>query len=375
MDICIVSWDKEAQCLYESIKDKCNVKYVVERDNELWGERKNGLCIVSFAKSYNLFSEKKITHYIIPCMRGINVKNGIYDRLVRNGIPSERILYAPLRFFKDKQLSKEEKTKLICRFEDRKEIDYLAIHIADHCNMNCAYCSVFSGLIEKMSFPDFEETKKAVKLLKSIFDQVVVFRVLGGEPTLNPHWLDICRWIRTIYPLADVEVVTNGTTILHMNEKELAKVREECIAFDITDYPILGDKIDDINDYLNKNQVVHYITQETEYFSKLYDFDSLRNPNENYDVCKMKFMCMNMRGYYLGVCHAAFGLERARTKFDGIEFSDDGRVDIRAQGLSAKKIIQILDRPHDICAYCNQDLTKWHILRAGDRENKKEWSI
>lgn len=375
MNICLISWDREAQYLFKILESPYCVKYIVERDHQLWGKSSTGIDIISFAKAYRFFGEQKIDYFLIPCMRGINIKIGIYDRLIRNGIPSDKILYAPLRVFKDQTLSDEKKIKLICKFEDRTEIDYLALHITDYCNMNCAGCSVFSSLAEKGAFPDFKETLEAVALLKKKFDQVVVFRVLGGEPTLNPKWLEICRWIRKIYPFADVEVVTNGTTILSMPEEILRQMREEKIVFDITDYPVLRDKIDDINEYLNEQNIVHYITQETEFFSKLYNFDTPQSPDENYSVCKMKFMCLNMRGYSLGVCHAAFGLERAEKQFEGIKFSDDCRIDLRDESLSAKEIVKHLDCPHDICAYCNQDLFAWHRLCAENKYNKHEWSI
>lgn len=375
MNICIVSWDSEARYLYKILKDRYEVRYVIERDHRLWGKNANGFDIVSFGKAYRLFHENKIDYFLIPCMRGINIKNGIYDRLIRNKIPKDRILYAPLRVFKDDQLTDKEKRELICKFEDRTEIDYLALHIADHCNLNCAGCSVFSALAEHPSLPGFEETKEAVKLLKEKFDQVVVFRILGGEPTLNHKWLEICQWIRRLYPLADVEVVTNGTTILSMTEKVLKKVQKERITFDITYYPVLQEKIDDINTCLNKYHVKHYITQEMETFSRLYNFDASQNPRDNYDVCKMKFMCMNMREYELGVCHAVFGMERAKGRFSEIEYSDDCKIDIRTKDITAKEIIRKLDRPHDICAYCNQDLMRWHMLREENKLNRQEWSI
>ena len=48
MNICIVSWDSEARYLYKILKDRYEVRYVIERDHRLWGKNANGFDIVSF---------------------------------------------------------------------------------------------------------------------------------------------------------------------------------------------------------------------------------------------------------------------------------------------------------------------------------------
>lgn len=373
MKVCIVSWDNEAKELYDLVKETYEIRYVIERDCDLWGELDSDLTGISFAKAYRLYEEGVIEYFLIPCMRGIVVKTGIYDRLIRNGIPDERVLYAPLRLFKEKDLVPEERRALICRFSMRKEIDYLAMHIVDGCNLNCAFCSVFSGLCSEGGIVPFEEVQGAIDRLVEIFNQIVVFRILGGEPLMHPHWIEICRYVRKVFPLTDIEIVTNGTYILRLGEVELALVREADLAFDLTDYRILGDKIDEIHEMLCRHGVKHYITREIEYFSKLYDFEGKRDPSENYRVCKTKFMCMNMRGYELAVCHAAIGLERARKQFPDISYEQTGKIDIRTEGLTAKSIMQMMDHPHDMCRYCNQDLTEWRVVK--EKENRKEWSV
>ena len=136
MNVCIISWTNEARYLYELIKDTYQVKYIIERDCDFWGSNGYELEIISFAKAYKLYEEKIIDSFIIPCMRGINVKTGIFDRLVRNGVEKEHILYAPLPLFKNQSLSKEERLSLIDKFTNRKELDFIAMHITDLCNLN-----------------------------------------------------------------------------------------------------------------------------------------------------------------------------------------------------------------------------------------------
>lgn len=373
MRICIVSHGDEFIKLYRTLKDVYDIRYVLERDCESWGMTEEGIACISFGRAYQLYKSGEIEAFLIPCMRGINIKIGIFDRLTRNGVSADNILYAPLRFFRDKDISEDERKGLICLFKDRSEIDFLAMHIADGCNLGCAYCSVLSGSCGTEEMVPLDDILHSVDLLSGVCDQVTVFRLLGGEPLLNPDWPEICARVKSRFPLADVEIVTNGLLLPSLPDERLRWMSEQGITFDITDYSILGGKIDEIHERLSRLNVRHYITQEVEYFSRLYDFERARDPEENYEVCRMKFMCMNMRGYKLSVCHAAVGLERAAKMFPEISYEDTGAVDLRTEGITFKDIMEKLDRPHDMCKYCNQDLTGWH--RVSDRTDIKEWSL
>lgn len=373
MNICIVSWGEEAHKVYSILESTYEVSYIIERECELWKELRPGLQGISFAKAYRFYNEGIIDAFLIPCMRGINVKTGIYDRLIRNHVADEDILYAPLRIFKDDILTEEEKRKMICRFSERKEIDFLAMHIVEGCNLNCSNCSVFSGLCSADEYIPITTVKESVDILSELFDQIVVFRILGGEPLLHPQWMEICRYVREKYPFADVEIVTNGTLVHSVSDDVLTEMNKNNIVFDITDYPLLGDRIDTIHEKLCRFKVTHYITQEAEFFSRLYNFTYPGDAENKFGVCKAKFMCMNLREYNLTVCHAAIGLSRAKKVFPEIQYKETGIVDIRTKNLTPEMIIRELDRPHDMCRYCNQDLVKWHGLT--EKNDKREWGV
>ena len=376
--VCIISFDQEGRYLQKLLSVKYDIPYIIERDCSLWGVRSENAEIISFSKAYKKYQEHEIEAFIIPCMRGINIKNMIYDRLIRNDVKSDDILYAPLRIFKDTELSEEEKLDLICRFKDRNELDFVAIHITDNCNLNCANCSVFSSIIRKPSFPDRYLTKKGILALKKYFDQIQVIRLLGGEPLLNPEWLSYCRFLRKLYPFSDIEVVSNGLLISSLSGEDLMTMKELNITFDISYYPVIGEKIDDIHRLLKKYAICHYITEENEFFSQLYDFQNPRDMSRNYLVCRQKFMCTNMRENFLYTCHAAVAGERAKKYLaefpTGAEGPGKGKVDLLEENLSAKEIIGQLSKPFYMCNFCNQDLTPWRILDK-DENSVNDWSL
>ena len=89
-------------------------------------------------------------------------------------------------------------------------------------------------------------------------------------------------------------------------------------------------------------------------------------------------MCLNMYEQRLAVCHALIGLERARA-FIAPEIADTIQnywVDLTQEGLTAKQIRTVLDRPMPICQYCVQELAPWH--KVSDRSsvnNPENWSL
>lgn len=376
MRLCLLSWEAEAKKTYEILHNTNTFEYAIELENSLWGKNEF-VEIVSFERAFLLYREDKIDAFIIPCMRGISLQNGVYERLIRAGIPDEKILYAPLRLIKDDSLSYEEKEKLVCQFSKRNEFDYLALHITDHCNLNCAYCSVMCARVKKPGFASFEKTEKGIMHLKAIIDQISVIRILGGEPTLNPEWIEYCKMVRRHYPLADIEVVTNGTKILQMSKEQLDVLRNYHITLDVSFYPTIGDKIDDIELMLRNEKIEHYITAENEFFSVLYDFENLGNPEHNFKVCRMKFMCLNMYEDTISVCHVPIGLSRAQGFISEEEIAKvvANRIDLTQEGLDATNLYKMLNTPMDVCKFCNQDRVEWKILKSETEKNDiKNWS-
>ena len=73
------------------------------------------------------------------------------------------------------------------------------MHIVDHCNMNCNCCNHFSPLAEPW-FISIEDFTLQIKELKENVSSVKSFILLGGEPTLHPYLLDLCKILRNEFP-------------------------------------------------------------------------------------------------------------------------------------------------------------------------------
>jgi len=377
MNLSIISWMESGRYIYSLLKDKYEFKYVVEENPEYWGVDActPEITVVSIGKAFELYQKGKINKFLIPCLRSKNAYTSIYLPLLERGVKSEDVLYAPFRIFRDKTLTDTEKSDLICRYEDSTDLELLVLHIVDHCNLCCAHCSMFSGLVKSPAFADYDKTERAVLQLKMFFDQIMVFRLIGGEPLLNKDIGRYCKMIRRIYPLALIEIVTNALLIISLSDEIISILQENDITLDITLYPLMASKIDEINEFLNEKKIRHYITQERDSFLTLHDISGSANAKKNFENCSFKFNCVNMKENHIAGCFAPFAFPRVNSYFDlGINVT--GAINLFSPGLSAKKLKAAMNQPHNLCKYCHIDDTeKWRELLPNEIYDKKSWSI
>lgn len=376
MKLALLSWDEEGKYLYELIKKYNTVEYVIEIYPDRWCDL-GDFKIISIGKAIDLYNKNRIDKFIIPCMRGINIYTGVFMPLLKRGVNTEDVLYAPLRVFKDKTITDEEKRNMICLFNERTDMDFLVLHITEHCNLSCAYCSMFAGLVREPKYMDYTLTEKYVKRLKNIFDQVLVFKLIGGEPFLNKEIGRYCNLIRSEYPLADIEIATNGTLILGQSEDIIDTLVKNNITLDITHYPVNNLIIDELNDFLNSRGIKHYLTQEVREFSKLYDLEGNSDVQEVFERCRIKFNCVNMKENKLAVCHVPFALQTASKEFDlNIAEAEYDFIDLCDETLDANKIRTLMNKPHGVCKFCHiDDYEEWKQLSTSQIGDISHWSI
>lgn len=84
----------------------------------------------------------------------------------------------------------------------------LELHVSHACNLSCQQCSHFSNFNHKgMITPKEADEQMGLwsgRLLPHFFS------LLGGEPTLNPHLVDILKLTKKHWPHSIIQLVTNG---------------------------------------------------------------------------------------------------------------------------------------------------------------------
>ena len=243
-------------------------------------------------------------------------------------------------------------------------IPYFETHITEACNLKCRGCSHFS-VFAKPKHKDLKEFEREFERLSDIED-IGVIRLMGGEPLLNPDFMEYCRIARWYFPRSVIALVTNG---------------------------ILGDRLKPHKEELDRLQIhvtvseYHLDNQDREDATELHEKGNLYNisldPSGCQDEAQSFYYCdlrINewfyfMDGRFYPCCIAGtikdfwnhFGLDW------GINQEDLG-IDIFTH--TAEEIEAFIHQPCKLCRFCDT-ITRQHTYKPFSISEKKmsEWTI
>lgn len=121
-------------------------------------------------------------------------------------------------------------------FNHKAVISKLEFHVIDRCNLNCVGCSHFAPIFEdgRVEIEDFE---KQMQLVSDCFENVLRFRLMGGEPFLHESIGDFSLVARTYLPYSHLEIVTNGLLINTVSKDNWDKIKKSGAILNISLYP------------------------------------------------------------------------------------------------------------------------------------------
>lgn len=84
----------------------------------------------------------------------------------------------------------------------------LEIHVSDFCNLKCDNCNHFSnyGISGYITLEEYKNWN--IPWSRKILPRT--YQLLGGEPTLNPHLVEICTLSRDIWNKSKILLISNG---------------------------------------------------------------------------------------------------------------------------------------------------------------------
>jgi organic radical activating enzyme len=93
----------------------------------------------------------------------------------------------------------------------RERINYAEFYMTNVCNFNCDGCNRFNNYYfsGQQKWEDYADLYKEWGELVNIRD----ISILGGEPTLNPTFLDWVNGIADIWRIPKIGITTNGTRL------------------------------------------------------------------------------------------------------------------------------------------------------------------
>ena len=375
MNVAIITWGDESRILYDLLhRNGYNIVCIIEDNNCKWDLRYKEAPIVSSGKGAVMFEAGRIEKLIVPSLdEQLNYR--AEKMISAYGIDLDNLLYAPIETLKG-ELSDGEKIAKICIYTERTELETMEIHAAEHCNLNCKNCSMFCGLVETCDFPCYLEFEEGIKQLKNFFPHIKKFRIIGGEPLLNPELDKYIRLIRNVYPYTDIRLISNGILVTKMSDQLIQTIIDNDVTFIVTQYISLKHSIDEINRFLSKTGIRYIVTEAVLEFQKIYNALGDSDIDENFYRCHWKGSCATMYGTKIATCYVPFVIHYFSDKFN-LAIEETGKIDLMEEGLTAQEIIKRMHTPFDMCRYCapKGNWTEWERLPDKNNTTIQDWSI
>jgi GTP 3',8-cyclase len=134
---------------------------------------------------------------------------------------------------------------------------YIEYYVTLHCNLKCANCSVGSPFIDEW-FSDYDSFVRDVEQLSKHI-HAGVFRIIGGEPTLNPDIIKYLKYVKQSSIADKTAVATNGINLISQPKE----FWEYCDIIHLSMYKNTSINYDKILNFLDSNGYRYMIVTDT----------------------------------------------------------------------------------------------------------------
>lgn len=253
----------------------------------------------------------------------------------------------------------------------------IEIALAQHCNLNCAFCNHFSQLA-KANILDLDSFKRdIVRLGELTAGQIGRIFLLGGEPLLNPHIKEMCAIARENFPKSHIWIITNGILLPKQSDEFWEVLRKNKIELHPTKYPVKlnWDEIKQKAERFGIPLIFYNEGEEIKMMAKEHiDISGAHDPIDCFLNCCKANNCVELKNGRIYPCTYAGNIEHFNAYFkDSLEFPLEtcelDSIDI----FKAKNYREILDfcsKPIPFCRYCAVE--KWGKIAIPHTKSSKK---
>lgn len=316
-----------------------------DSDGTKWNTQVEGLPVWSEFQTFERFRKKEFDKIILGTELPANKCRAIVRDFLEIGFNEEDIWLIPIEF-----ILKETDTFSYMTLSTFSYIYYLEFHLTNTCNLNCHRCSHFIPLIPKGEMVVYRQLKKDLKQFKTKVPHINEIRIMGGEPLMSDDLADCCQYLRDLYPYANIYIVTNGILL----QKKLPNLRE-CILennviLDITLYPPVFDRYDDIIQELNEGHVKYRSSLRTGFVPMLFSKENKRN--FRFDSTELSCECYNLYQGKLYPCPIMAYIKYFNMYY-ATEYPEETECVSIYEEMEFQDFYRYLTSPAPICNYCN----------------------
>ena len=373
MDIVIWGIGELGKCTYKLLnRSNSHIIAFVDSNTTFVGKNIEGIPITSYEQLKEMSDTKKVT-VLLTLKNSYSIITVL--KMLENCNIEDIGIIKPRILLKNPTTVIDLKDEIIWSKKNGKKyniIPRLEVNIVDGCNLNCRGCSHFSNLYSKDSMYSIIEYKKDLELIKGI-GELVRLRLLGGEPFLAKNLVEYVSIARKIFPLADIELVTNGLLIPNINQEVLNEIKNNDISISISSYPPTLKVRKNIKGKLEKVGVWwRFDGNEIINFTKKLTLEKKNDAKISSKNC-MENGCIFIRNGMLYKCPMEGLLYKFENRY-GIKFATENR-GVSLYDDSEKlydRMLKLITEPAEMCQYCSEKLEffNWEVKNNPDW---KDW--
>ena len=170
--------------------------------------------------------------------------------------------------------------------------------LTEKCTLKCADCANLMPYFNKPRDSDFEVLTNSLARISALADQILELRILGGEPFIYKHIVEILEFSLRITNVKKIVVYTNATILPSSKCYEL--LAHSKVFVEVTNYLSASKKLDELISAFEEKGVSHMVKELPESWddsSNIIDPD--RSPEEVqslFDSCCAKYLFTLMHG-------------------------------------------------------------------------------
>lgn len=240
----------------------------------------------------------------------------------------------------------------------------ISVHVTNRCNKNCVSCGHFAPLVPSDD-PDLtpDEFRMSMESLSVHKDMVNRLILTGGEPTINPHCMDIIRIAHEYFP--HVRLVSNGFN-LKFFEQNAQELKELGTQIYITNYS--NSIIEKLDKYIDRSgytiPALENDNEERIYFwSGMLANGTVEHP-ELIGGCGRG--CSQLVGTKLYICQYTANFRFFDEYFKGehnLPDVEDSYIDLSDKTVTDRDIKEfVYNKVCKLCSHCREHLTNHSLI-------------